>query len=298
MNCPHCGATIPDNSDFCTFCGVAISQEFTLPVSSTGHKLQFGKLVLDTFGFYLRYPMVFLVVGLVICGITGIFELFAAMTKDSPLTHVFSILGGLALCYTSVVAIRQSLYTVRGNPGIQGDLLFPPFIMSLRMLGLFLLYLCVVVVIGISLGVLIAAAAIAGGEEAVMVVVGVILIPLGMISLWIIVRFYLNMWYIVDANRGIIDSIVEAWRVSSGNALKLLSSFIVFFTPVLVCAFVCAFVCGYFFEVDIESVNWVIICHVVLIPFIALPWLGGSLAYLQLTGQSHCLEWNIESETV
>ena len=137
-------------------------------------------------------------------------------------------------------------------------------------------------------------AGMVAGDAFVWITVVTIFIVCLIILLCLFFRFYLSMWFIVDQDRGVIDSMGESWQVSSGNILKLLGSFIVFFLPLAVCMFVCM----YIFGIDIESVNGVIIYNVMYVPLIALPWVGGTLAYLQLTGQSHCLEWNAESETI
>ena len=288
MNCSHCGVAIPDNSDFCTLCGIATSQKVATPSASTEHELQFGKLLQDTLAFCLRHPIIVFLVGLIAVGIPTIFDVCAAMVDDPILYHVFYVLMILAACYAGIVAIRQCLYTVRGNLGIQKDLMFPPFFMFLRNLGFVIIVLCVWLAMVFLTYLMLAIAdtvigAIGAGEA---VIVWAIFIANGVFALWLLVRYYLVWWFIVDQDMGIIDSLGASWQVSSDNFWALLGVVTVFLLPLVVCVIVCL----HFFELDVEgSVQAVLIYNAVSLPFIALSCLGCSLAYMQLIGQPNCL---------
>ena len=137
MICQHCGATIPDNSHFCTYCGVSLNLAGT-----PARKLNLGKLLSDTFKLFGRHFGIMCIVGLIYVGITTIFEVCGILT-ELPYSILFSLLELIAQCYVMVVMIRQCLYTARGGIGFERNLMSSSLGMFLPMFGLNLVCDCI-----------------------------------------------------------------------------------------------------------------------------------------------------------
>ena len=309
MICNNCRAEISDNSNFCTYCGTAqdnFADASNYLAGTPGHSagapryLDLGKLLGDTFEFYKQHFGTMCLVGVLLYGIPVIINIcgsvsqFAATTigkADGPVPLVVSLLGLnvlLAFCqplaqwYLTLGAVRQCLYVARGGVGFRADLMFPPFMMFLKMIGLMLVV--ALVTLGFMLpGTLTAVIGLImlnppPGEDffdpslaVPLIVIGVPLFILGLCAtVWISIRWYLAYVFIADQNTGIIDSMTYSWRISLGNFWILLLAAIV---------------------LGICSMVGMVLCCVGIVLTIAVSMLGAALAYLQLTGQPNYLDY-------
>jgi len=313
MICQHCGAEIPDTCKFCTSCGTEVTpkkpeyptHDFArVPIQVPTCKLDFGKLLGDTFELYQRHFGTFCLVGLLLAGIPGIFYVGALLSHmAAQLTamtggHVSLVLlfGGLYFCmmilftltlwYLTLGTIRQSLYIARGGRGFQTNLMFPPLMPYLKISGLYFLVGCLctalmllswlpAVVTFLITGTLAANAGFANDAIPIGMIVamfvGGLFYFLGLCAaIWIAIRLYLAQFLVADTETGIIASMTQSWRISRGNFwMLLLAVFVLNFLAML----------GFF------------LCGIGIIFTIALSWLGTSLAYMRLTGQPNCLDY-------
>ena len=307
MICQNCGAGIPDNSNFCTYCGASMNPTDTSAPLATyqvcRYELDLGKLLGDTFEFYKTHFETMCLVGLLMMVIPLIFEIPSEITRlflqtgaiwvqkeGAPvgivalialigLYLILSFLNTLAQWYMMFGAIRQSLFIVRGGNDLQTNMMFPPPMMFLKVAGLQIIIVC------ITLGTLLpgilcflAFVLLAGlnplGPALRLVA---LLIPGGLLfftglcfSIWIGVRLSLSQVFIADQNMGIIDAMKCSWRATRGNFWMLFLGSIV---------------------LGICSSLGLILCCIGVFLTIPISCLGAALAYLQLTGQSHCRDY-------
>jgi hypothetical protein len=293
MICQHCGATIPENSNFCTYCSTAVAQQYEAkPQHIVSRKLDLDKLLGDTLTLYVRHFGIMCVIGLIYAGISVIFEVGGIVTE---MPELFNILGMPVLCYLFIWIIRQCLYTARGGTGLQWNLMLPSFGMFLKILAI-----GCVIVFSAAVGTLPAASLVFGLYVmddlpiAVKVIVFVAIVGAALLPCYIATRLWLAQYFLVDRNMGIIDSIDSAWQASSGNFWKLFVSIIAFF----VCLFCGALVLGVpaVIFAGNDPVWEAILIHVALAPFFPIVIFGLGLAYLQLTEHSHNFDRENESE--
>jgi hypothetical protein len=183
------------------------------------------------------------------------------------------------------VAIRQCFYTARGGTGLEQNLMLSPFI---SMLGLTL------VLSGIFLVCMLPAFALAG-----IIILWYrwlsFILPLCPIAglpflCYPFTRLWLAPFFLVDRSEEVFASIEDAWHTSSGNFWKLFASLIVFLMIAYFPVFVCWIISEFVLEWDMDSIQGTLIVSAGLVPTIAITWIGGVLAYLQLTGQTNCLD--------
>ena len=283
MICQHCGATIPDDSHFCTYCGVS----FNL-ADPPAYKLNLGKLLSDTFTLYGRHFGIMGIIGLIYIGITVIFDVCGILTGYPVF---FALLEPIVQCYVMVVMFRQCLYTARGGIGLERNLMSSSLGMFLPMFGLNLVFGCIILVC--MLPVLALASIIFGvlGQSEVAwffftcCTIGVL--PLVCYPL---TRLWLAPVFLVDRNEGVFASIENTWQISSGNFWTLFVGIIVFFTLPICSVIACGSLSEYVLEWDTDLIPGTLLVNAGLIPIIAIFWLGSVLAYLQLTGQPNCLD--------
>jgi hypothetical protein len=311
MICQHCGAGIPDDSKFCTYCGAPLVPQDTdhfadPPVDIAGtpvfsipyrNKLSLDKLFGDTFELYKRNFGTMCLVGLIFVVIAFAFLPFSFATEylkemaeaeENRALWVmavagdicFSILHTILMWYIMLGVFRQCLYLARSGIGLQARMLFPPFMLFLKYVGLVLVVTCIVY--GILLlcllpaGIAFLGAYLSGAfadnnfPVPIMVPLVVCVFVGGCVATWVGIRLYLAPIFIADRGAGIGDAIKDAWRVSSGNFWRM-------FLAVIVLAIVTFL--GYF------------LCCVGIILTIAIGFLGHVLIYLQLTGQPNCLDY-------
>jgi len=302
MTCQHCGAAIPENSNFCTYCGREVTPQndlyFAPPPhpaylpnpANSGYYLDIGKLFGDTFEFYKRHFGTMCLVGLILFGIPvtlgiicSIFETVAKHIRAEqglvPLAFVFfgvcvftQILAQLAQYYLMLGAIRQGLYLARGGTGFQADQMFPPLMMFLKVTAMWILVGCIM--LGIVLVFLIPVGTMflvsPDANVPIMMMFGLSLFAGGCAVIWLSVRLILAQVFIAEG-AGIIDSLKYAWQATSGNFWMMLVAGIVLGICSLLGVF--AFLIG------------------IIITF-AISELGLALAYLQLTGQRNCLDYH------
>jgi hypothetical protein len=318
MICRHCGATLPDSSNFCIYCGVPQVGDYTPPpFQPTVYRplLSIAQLLGDTFTLYTRHFVIMCLVGLFVVGIPAIFEVCKAAVEEAAnvaevadaaniafyklYKALFALLGGLATIYVQVAAVQHCLYTARGGADFQPSLMFPSFFMFLKLFGLNIITACIlipfmilalplVIILFIVAFPIINAAGIPqfGAGLVIGIVAGCIV---GAFMIYPAVRLWLAPYFLVDRNMGIIDAVFTAWRVSSGNFWALCAGFFVFFMCILCWMIPCLLVI-YFVELDSDSIAGTLILNVGLVPLIAIIWFGGTLAYLQLTGEPNRLD--------
>jgi len=198
---------------------------------------------------------------------------------------LFPILQNLIQWYIMLGVIRQCLYLARGGVGFQTTMMFPPFMMYLKMVGLMLLFFCIIygvmLLILLPAGIVCLIAYLAGmfanndpSVGAIVLIAGAILCcVIGVCAgVWVSIRLYLAQVFIADQDAGIMDSMRYAWRITSGNFWMLL---------------VAVFVLG------MCSIVGIVLCVVGIILTIAIGWLGTTLVYLQLTGQPNGLDYAV-----
>jgi len=177
--------------------------------------------------------------------------------------------------YLILGAIRLCLYIARGGTGFHTSLMFPPFMLYLKMIGISIITAC------ISWGIMLPAAIpyfiwlfnggpAAPADYSVFLIVAICFaLPCYCAVLWITTRLYLAPFFLADRNTGVIESLSSAWNASSGNFWMLLLTI---------------------FVLGILSFLGFFLCCVGIFLTIAFAILGGVLAYLQLTGQPNCLD--------
>jgi len=306
MICPHCGAGIPDDSNFCTYCGTSLNPEASAgtPVfpAPYRYKLSLNKLFGDTFELYKRNFGTMCLLGLVMLGIPLVFIPFdmavsfiqvAARTAENHFLLMMAGLGRICLLilqcilqwYIALGVLRQCLYLAKGGSGFQSRMIFPPFRGFLKYVGLILVFQC------IFLGILLLCALPSGIIALVAYCAGAfsdnnvsanIMIPLTIVGvlfaiadfcvmIWFSMRLLLAPVFLVERDAGIGDAIRNAWRVSSGNFWMLFLAMIVLSVGVTL---------GY------------CLCCVGIILTITIIVLGTVLIYLQLTGQPNGLDYS------
>jgi len=331
MICRQCEAQIPDDSESCPNCGTLPDPQgnndgtpfqpqgntdspdipqylptVSSPTADVKYQLNLNKLLGDTFELYKRCFGTMCLIGLVLFGIAFLFAPLhmlismlqqVAVRAEGPEAGLFfavlvgcdwffSIIQNLLQFYLTLGAIRHALYIARGGTDFQIKLMFPPFMMYLRMIGFSLIFMGISIVVLLPALFLIVAGSVfvatTGGFNAESPGPGIIFIALigtgilcGVIGwcflIWFGVRMYPAQFFIADRDMGVIDSLKQSWHVSSGNFWAL-------FLGSLVLG-----LCG---------TSGMLLCCIGFFLTIAIPWLGGGLAYLQLTGQANCLDYS------
>jgi len=220
MNCQHCGATIPENTNFCTYCGATATQQYEIKPQHIGaRKLNLAKLLGDTFKLYGRHFGIMCIVGLIYVGIPAIFEIYSIATENHIIFEahgifnekitLFSILGFLVQCYVMIWAIRQCLHTARGGTDLQWNQMFPSFGMFLKMLALNLVVGFAIFFGALPAFFLIDISFMDDPPIAIPIViacaVGAALLPC-----YILTRLWMAVCFFVDRNMGIVDSMNNA----------------------------------------------------------------------------------------
>ena len=292
MICQHCGATIPENSNFCTYCGAVATQQCEAKPQYIGaRRLNLAKLLGDTFTLYGRHFGIMCVVGLIYVGIPAIFEIYSIATENhifemhgvfNEKITLFSIFSLLVQCYVSIWVIRQCLYIARGGIDLQWNQIFPSFGKFLKFLALNLVFGFAILFSALPAFFLTGISFMNDPPIALPIViacaVGAALLPC-----YIFARLWLALCFFVDRNMGVIDSVNNAWQASSGNFWKLFTSIIIF----SVCTFCGAMVFtapAFAFDLaDDGSVLEALLINIGFILTFPILLLGSCLAYLQLT---------------
>jgi hypothetical protein len=308
MICRHCGATLPDSSNFCIYCGVPQEGNFVPPppFQPTVYRpqLSIAQLLGDTFTLYARHFIIMCLIGLFIVGVQTFFGVCSAATDKNnvPFILLFALLAWIASCYVRLGAARHCLYTARGGADFQPGLMFPSFVMFMKMVALDLIIVCITLpfaLLGIPVGVMLAVAVTPFMNVApapIGMVQGVLIGVIGgtiaacMFMLYPAARLWLTPFFFVDRKMGVIDSVFTAWRVSSGNFWKLCAGIVIFLGCIFCWTIPCTLVLQFVFELKPDTVSGTLILNVGLIPLAAIIWLGGSLAYLQMTGEPNRLD--------
>ena len=312
MNCPNCNAEIRDNSNFCTHCGATVGQQYA---SQRG--LDIGKVVGDTFTLYMRHFGIMCLVGLLVAGIPAAFQICqvslleqvaAPVPNENPVQAPFALLSmivfpfgflfilSIVQCYLAIVAARQCLHIARGGTGFREDMMFPPVMMFLNMLGMTLIVTCLImalaipgaIVIGVAATVVASFARLAGPALPLM---WVLIAFLGVLVIapifWLSIRLWLAIFYIVDKNTDCIDALKKSWSTTSGNFWALLGTAILLMCPIFCWMFVCHGLV-YAMNGDIammQTTPGILLWTAGSVPIALFAQLGGVLAYFQLTGQ-------------
>jgi len=309
MICPHCGTTIPETCQFCIYCGGAVAAQDAVyspdPPATYHVKLNLEKLLGNTFELYKRNFATMCLVGVIFFGVWFVLFSFGMVTSlvataigilepslrlvATVCDHIFSaVINNLIVWYITLGVLRQCLYTARGGTGFQAELLLPPFMMYLRMVGLMILLGCLtLVVMLLPAGIVLVIGVLSHGvvfpppkgDEAMMMawmgaalaVLLVCMIP----AIWISIRLSLAQLFIADLDTGVIDSLKYSWQITAGNFWML---------------FVASLVLG------IGSMMGMFLCGVGFMLTVAILYLGNALVYLQLTGQPNGLDWVVPSQ--
>lgn len=286
MICQHCGVIIPDSSHFCAGCGVLFNFSGT-PV----YKLNHAKLLRDTFKLYGRHFGIMGLIGLIYIGIPTVFEVYGEFTECPK---YFIILESIVQCYACVVAIQQCLYTVRGGIGLKRNLMSSSLGLFLPMFGLTFSISCIVIAFTSPAFILAGIIYILPNLEksSVAATIAIVSCMIGALILYCysLIRLWLALFFLVDRKGGMFASIKNAWKISSGNFWTLFTSLIAFLIIPIFSSIVCGGFARVVLEWDADTVQEMRIAYIGLVPTIAIVWLGGALAYLQLTGQYHYLE--------
>ena len=305
MICQHCGATIPENSHFCIYCGVSLEEGAVSPVPQPTYrtKLDLAKLLGDTFTLYGRHFGTMCMVGLILVGVSTFFGVCGALMKENiPLTFLIALLTILATFYVAIMGFRQCLYTARCGADFQPNLVFPPLLMYLKILGLDIVTCCIYmgffIVLGLPLIIIFVIVAFpvfpaihaANVPPVIAGLIGGIVggCIAGVAMIYPIVKLWMTSYFLVDRNMGVFDSVKTSWQVAAGNFWTLCFAIIVFFGCLfcwnIPCAVVSHFVWG------ANSVQGVLLTGIGGIFLVPIVYLGGALAYLQLTGEPHYLD--------
>jgi hypothetical protein len=310
MNCQYCGSEIADNVNFCPHCGATfLSQEGISDFATTSlagaprRRLDFGKLLNDTFALYKEHFGTMCLVGLILVGVSTVASFGSEVPRlalqitivahgsvslivlFAVLTFFAAIFQVLAQWYVALGAIRQGLYLAKGGMDFQTNMMFPPFRLFLKMVGamflvalitggimmIFLLPAAIMLMVAFAAGMM-DGNGLSDGMIVMLVVSGLFYLVGACISVWCSIRLNLAQVFIADQDTGVIDSLRYSWRVTSGNFWMLLIALIVLG------------ICG---------CAGMLLCCVGLILTVAIPCLGMALAYLQLTGQPNGLDYRM-----
>ena len=295
MICQHCGATISDGNHFCIYCGRSQEGNATSPVQQTIRpiKLNLAKLLGDTFTLYFRHFGIMCLSGLIYVGIPSIFEVYGIVTEKP---NLFSAFERLIECYVSIWIIRQCLYTARGGTGFQCDRVFPSFVMFLKMFALNFIVGFSAIICALPVAILVAISVLGDLPLAVNVVIIASAVCAAILPCYVLTRLWLAMFFLVDRNMGVMDSVSDAWQASSGNFWKLFTGTIVFVVCIYCGLFGFAVAASAFAEDG--SVLETLIINMGLVPTYPILWIGLGLAYLQLTGEPHYLDRDIENHAL
>ena len=296
MICPRCGVEISNNCNFCTYCGEPFHLAGTPALPTSAYKLDLGKLLENTFELYKRNFGTMCLVGLFICGIpfvfqplhmaTGLLQGIAGKAENTPLVAMtvgvdmcLTLLQMVLQWYVILGTIRQCLYTARGGTGVKMNLICPPLMMFLKYAGFTLVLFCIqfgitlLVIVPFAIGMVVVALSQTFDNAFVigmLVASACLALPCVCVLIWINVRLYLTPFFLADQDTGIADSIIHAWRASSGNFWML---------------FIGTFVLG------ICAALGIFLCCVGLVLTAAVGVFGGTLAYMQLTSQPNSLDY-------
>jgi MFS family permease len=313
MICQQCGAELPEEDNFCIFCGTPTGRTDIPAVRPVfAPKLNISKLLGDTYYLYTKHFGTLCLAALVLCGVPMFFSVcgdaaagFIKTAENRGLIPALYaivilcyILNVVAQCYFSLGVLRPCLYLARGGSGAKASLMFPPFMMTLKMMGLYVLLFIIYFVLFMMALFPLIGGIIAGrhpdGGFAVVLCVLALSFPMFCLFCWIVTRLYLSQSFLADQNTGVIDSMRYSWRVTSGNVLRLLVGVIVlaFFAmlgmiPYIIGVVFLAISGGGMMSYPI----WLMVVLLLgMILTVNISWLGMVLAYLQLTGQPNCLD--------
>ena len=301
MICQHCGTTISDAENFCTSCGMPQeegTQQATRPI-----KLDFIKLMGDTFTLYGRHFGTMCVLGLIVMGIQTFFDVCGAVTKQVFLFSIF--FGILASCYTWIVAIRQCLYTARGGAGFLPNLMVVSLMMYLKIVGLVVITLCIVfgfsALLATPFAVIVLVSALFLGNSIMnaLATAGITMVIAGVVIMFYpAVRLWLPYCFLVDRNMELIDSVTTTWRMMAGNFWALFCALFVFSACWFCWIIPCMVVSQFFLGWDKNSIQGTLLMNFGGIFLAPMLYLVSVLAYLQLTGESHYLGRDIENHAL
>jgi hypothetical protein len=188
---------------------------------------------------------------------------------------LFQIVQTLVQWYFMLGMIRQCLYIVRGGTGFRADLVFPPPMMYLKMVGVMFVISSICLLCLLPVGIIFVFGVVSGAllpppradfAVTAMQIGSMLLITLlcSIPAIWISVRLHFAHVFIADWDASCIDSMKCSWNVTSGNFWMLLMAGIIF---------------------GICAMSGMILLFVGAIFTLAIPYLGAALAYLQLTGE-------------
>ena len=308
MICQHCGTTISDAENFCTSCGMPQEEDTVSPVQQATRpiKLDFVKLMGDTYTLYGRHFGTMCMVGLILMGFQTIIGVCLAIMKESVLyTALVAFFGILASCYVYMVAYRQCLYTARSGAGFLPNLMAVPLMICLKMIGLVFVTFCITfgfsVLLATPFAVIVFVSVFLFANSfanALAAAVMTMCIAITVMMIYPTVRLWLSYCFLVDRNMGIIDSVQTSWRIMSWNFWALFAglfvAFAYLFCWLIPCVIVSQFLLGWG-ENSIQGTLLMAFGGIFLIP---LMYLVSVLAYLQLTGEPHYLGRDIENHAL
>ena len=172
MICQYCGAGIPDDSKFCTYCGAPLVPQDTTHLAGTPvfpppvfhapyrYKLSLEKLFGDTFELYKRnfgtmclIGLIFIVIVFVLVPVSFVTEFIKGMAEAEENRILWAMavardiclqfLGAILQWYIMLGMFRQCLYNAKGGTGLQARLIFPPLMLFLKFVGLMLVLTCI-----------------------------------------------------------------------------------------------------------------------------------------------------------
>jgi hypothetical protein len=258
--------------------------ESPIQPDASGYKLEFGKLLGDTFVLYWRNFGTMCLLGLIAGGIPAIFDVCNAAVEGN---RAFQFFSSLFVFYMLILATFQCLYTARGGTGLQRGLATLPFSRFGKVFVYSLILCCVLLVCLTPAGIAHAMGVRGQGWDWI-----VFFCVLAVI--WCFVRLYLAPWFIVDRNTRAFNSIKSTWQVSSGNFWSLFGALFVFSIPIIACVSPCVYYYDRLEATQIfyvpETIQEALLFNVGFIVFNPIFYLGMTLAYLQLTGQRNCLD--------
>jgi len=289
----------------CTYSSATVVQQNEgTPQHIGSRKLNLAKLLGDTFSLYGRHFGIMCVVGLIFVGIPVIFEIFGTVAANpvfdtqgifNEKNTLFSILGSLVGLYVLIWAIRQCLHTARGGTNLLWNQMFPSFGMFLKMFVLSFI-LNFAIVCGVLPAFALVGISFMDNPPIAIPIILACAVGVAFLPCYILTRLWLAPCFFVDRNMGIIDSMNNAWRASSGNFWKLFTSITVLF----ICTFWGAmvfFIPAYAFAgVEDGSISAAILITVGSVFSAPILFLGSCLAYWQLTERFHIFDRENESE--
>jgi hypothetical protein len=252
---------------------------------SSGYKLKLGKLLGDTFVLYWRNFGTMCLLGLIVGVIPAIFDVCDATVEGN---RAFQFFSSLFSFYMSILATFQCLYTARGGVGLQRGLMILSFSRLWRVFVYVLIYCGVLLACLIPAGIA-HTMGVRGYGWAWIVFFCILAV------IWCFVRLYLALWFIVDRNARVFNSIGNAWQVSSGNFWALLGALFVLSIPIFSCLVPLIHYSApeaIQFYVP-ETIQETLLLNIGFIAFNPIFYLGMTLAYLQLTGQQNCLDLSV-----